>query len=102
MKLYISFAMPGKVLQLQAVKPNQMRIYKDEHGKVFLQQDLDHAPIGEEEAGGRKAFMARCDKEQEAWEETKRNIRKRTLKYDAGGVPVVFGGNKGNQEYPAS
>ena len=83
MRLYVPFAMPGKVLQLQSVKPNQMRIYKDEHGKVFLQQDLDHAPIGEEEAGGRKAFMARCDKEQEAWEETKRNIRKRTLKYDA-------------------
>ena len=83
MKLYISFAMPDKVLQLQAVKPNLARIYKDEQGKVFLQQDPDHAPISEEEAGGRKAFMALCDKELQAWEEMKKSIRKSTLKYDA-------------------
>ena len=83
MKLYISFAMPDKVLQLQAVKPNLARIYKDEQGKVYLQQDPDHAPISEEEAGGRKAFMALCDKQQKAWEETKKSIRKSTLKYDA-------------------
>ena len=82
MKLYISLAMPDKVLQLQAVKPNQMRIYKDEQGKVYLQQDPDHAPVSEEEAGGRKAFMALCDKGQRAWEEMKKRIRKRTLQYD--------------------
>ena len=83
MKLYISFAMPDKVLQLQAVKPNLARIYKDEQGKVYLQQDPDHAPICEEDAGGRKAFMTLCDKEQKAWEETKKSIRKSSLKYDA-------------------
>ena len=82
MKLYISFAMPDKVLQLQAVKPNLARIYKDEQGKVFLQQDPDHAPVSEEDAGGRKVFMTHCDKEQKAWEETKKIIRKSTLKYD--------------------
>ena len=82
MKLYISFAMPDKVLQLQAVKPNLARIYKDEQGKVFLQQNPDHAPVCEEEAGGRKTFMTLCDKEQKAWEETKKSIRKSTLKYD--------------------
>ena len=82
MKLYISFAMPEKVLQLQAVKPNLARTYKDEQGKVFLQQDPDHAPVSEEEAGGRKTFMTLCDKEQKAWEETKKSIRKSTLKYD--------------------
>ena len=82
MKLYISFTMPGKVLQLQAVKPNQMRIYKDEQGKVYLQQDPDHAPVSEEEAGGRKVFMALCDKGQKAWEEMKKSIRKSSLKYD--------------------
>ena len=83
MKLYISFAMPDKVLRLQAVKPNQMRIYTDEQGKVFWQQDLDHAPVSEEEAGGIKTFMALCDKEQKAWEETKKSIRKSSLYYDA-------------------
>lgn len=82
MKLYISFAMPEKVLQLQAVKPNLARIYKDQQGKVFLQQDPDHAPVSEEDAGGRKVFMTHCDKEQKAWEETKKIIRKNTLKYD--------------------
>ena len=82
MKLYISLAMPDKVLQLQAVKPNQMRIYKDEQGKVYLQQDPDHAPVSEEEAGGRKVFMALCDKGQKAWEEMKKSIRKSSLKYD--------------------
>ena len=81
-KLYISFALPEKVLQLQAVKPNLSRTYKDEQGKVFLQQDPDHAPVCEEEAGGRKTFMTLCDKEQKAWEETKKSIRKSTLKYD--------------------
>ena len=49
---------------------------------MFLQQDPDHAPVCEEEAGGRKAFMTLCDKEQKAWEETKKIIRKSTLKYD--------------------
>ena len=83
MKLYISFAMPNKVLQLQAVKPNQMRIYKDEQGKVYLQQDPDHAPVTEEEVGGRKAFMTLCNKQQKAWEEMKKSIRKRSLNYDA-------------------
>ena len=80
MKLYISLAMPDKVLQLQTVKPNQMRIYKDEQGKVYLQQDPDHAPVSEEEAGGRKVFMALCDKGQKAWEEMKKRIRKSSLK----------------------
>ena len=82
MKLYISLAMPDKVLQLQAVKPSLARIYKDEQGKVYLQQDPDHAPVSEEEAGGRKVFMALCDKEQKAWEEMKKRIRKSSLKYD--------------------
>ena len=83
MKLYISFAMPGKVLQLQSVKPNLARIYKDEEGKAFLQQDLDHTPVEEEEAGGRKAFMALCDKQLGAWEEMKKSIRTSSLEYDA-------------------
>ena len=75
--------MPNKVLKLQVLKPNQMRIYTDEQGKVFLQQDLDHAPVSEEAAGGIKTFMALCDKQQKAWEETKKSIRKSSLYYDA-------------------
>ena len=79
MKLYISFAMPDRVLRLQSVSPNQARTYKDEHGTVSLQQDLDHTPVSEQEAGGRKRFMNMCDKQQQAWEEMKRGIRMNTL-----------------------
>ena len=108
MKLYISFTMPDKVLQLQAVKPNQMRIYKDEQGKVYLQQDPDHAPVSEEEAGGRKAFMALCDKGQKAWEEMKKRIRKSSLKYDTkkrwwqlpeGSIKEPYDGKKSSSLY---
>ena len=82
LKLYVSFAMPERVLQLQSVKSNLVRIYKDEWGKVFLQQDLDHAPVCEEEVGGRKVFMASCDGELVAWEVLKRGICESSLKYD--------------------
>ena len=82
LKLYVSFALPGRVLQLQSVKSNLVRIYKDEWGKVFLQQDLDHAPVCEEEVGGRKVFMASCDGELVAWEVLKRGICESSLKYD--------------------
>ena len=82
MKRYISFAMPDKVLQLQTVKPCLARIYKDEYGKVFLQQDLDHAPVSEEEAGGMSLFMTLCQKEQTAWGEMKKSVWKSALKYD--------------------
>ena len=108
MKLYISLAMPDKVLQLQAVKPNQMRIYKDEQGKVYLQQDPDHAPVSEEEAGGRKAFMALCDKGQKAWEEMKKRIRKSSLQYDTkkrwwqlpeGSIKEPYDGKKSSSLY---
>ena len=108
MKLYISLAMPDKVLQLQAVKPSLARIYKDEQGKVYLQQDPDHAPISEEEAGGRKAFMALCDKGQKAWEEMKKRIRKSSLKYDTkkrwwqlpeGSIKEPYDGKKSSSLY---
>ncbi|MGM9759261.1 MAG: hypothetical protein ACI30I_03990, partial [Parabacteroides sp.] len=83
MKLYISPSLPQKVLQLQTLKANQARIYKDEQGAVFLQQDLDHVPLPEEEVGGRKVFLADCDAQQKAWQEKVKRIRKSSLKYDA-------------------
>ena len=80
MKRYVSLAMPDKVLQLQAVRQKYMRIYKDEQGVVFVQQDLDHAPVSEVEAGGRKTFMALCSRERQAWEEMVTSIGRCTLK----------------------
>ena len=82
MKRYVSLAMPDKVLQLQAVKQKYMRIYKDEQGVVFVQQDLDHAPVSEVEVGGRKTFMALCSRERQAWEEMVTSIGRCTLKWD--------------------
>ena len=82
MKRYVSLAMPDRVLQLQAVKQKHMRIYKDEQDVVFVQQDLDHAPVSEVEAGGRKAFMALCSRERQAWEEMVTSIGRCTLKWD--------------------
>ena len=82
MKRYVSLAMPDKVLQLQAVRQKYMRTYKDEQGVVFVQQDLDHAPVSEVEAGGRKAFMALCSRERQAWEEMVTSIGRCALKWD--------------------
>ena len=42
-------------------------MYKDEKGKTYFQQDLDSPLVGKEEAGGKEAFMALCDKRQEEW-----------------------------------
>ena len=44
-----------------------MRVYKDEEGKTFFQQDLDSPLVSKEEAGGKEAFMALCDEKREAW-----------------------------------
>ena len=67
MKRYVSLHEPDKVYELQEVMDNGMRVYKDEKGKTYFQQDLDCPLVGEEEAGGKEAFMALCDKRQEEW-----------------------------------
>ena len=68
MKKYVSLREPDKVYELQEVMTNGMRVYKDEEGKTFFQQDLDSPLVSEEDAGGKKAFMALCDKKLEEWE----------------------------------
>ena len=67
MKKYVSLREPDKVYELQEVMENGMRVYKDEEGKTFFQQDLDCPLVSKEEAGGKKAFMALCDKRLEEW-----------------------------------
>ena len=69
MKKYVSLREPDKVYELQEVMANGMRVYKDEEGKTFFQQDLDSPLVSEEDAGGRKAFMAMCDERKKEWEE---------------------------------
>ena len=67
MKRYVSLREPNKVYEMQEVMKNGMRVYKDEEGKTFFQQDLDSPLVSKEEAGGKKAFMALCDKRREEW-----------------------------------
>ena len=67
MKRYVSLREPDKVYELQEVMDNDMRIYKDDKGKMFFQQDLDSPLVSKEEAGGKKAFMALCDAKKEEW-----------------------------------
>ena len=67
MKRYVSLHEPDKVYELQEVMDNGMRVYKNEKGKTYFQQDLDSPLVGEEEAGGKEAFMALCDKRLEEW-----------------------------------
>ena len=65
--MYVSLSSPEKVYRLQEVMYNDMRIYKDETGETYFQQDLDHPLVSETEAGGRQAFMSYCDKKKEEW-----------------------------------
>ena len=67
MKRYVSLHEPDKVYELQEVMDNGMRVYKDEKGKTYFQQDLDCPLVSKEEAGDKKAFMALCDKRLEEW-----------------------------------
>ena len=67
MKRYMSLHEPDKVYELQEVMDNGMRVYKDEESKTYFQQDLDCPLVSEEEAGGKEAFMALCDKRLEEW-----------------------------------
>ena len=69
MKKYVSLREPDKVYELQEVMANGMRVYKDEEGKTFFQQDLDSPLVSEENAGGKKAFMAMCDEKMREWKE---------------------------------
>ncbi|MCI6118374.1 MAG: hypothetical protein MR717_03635, partial [Prevotella sp.] len=76
MKRYVSLHEPDKVFELQEVMDNGMRVYKDEKGKTFFQQDLDSPLVGKEEAGGKEAFMALCDKRLEEWKTKVRERRR--------------------------
>lgn len=77
MKRYVSLREPDKVYELQEVMAGGMRVYKDEKGKTFFQQDLDSPLVSKEEAGGKKAFMVLCDARKEEWKakvwESRRN-----------------------------
>lgn len=65
--LYVSLSNPEKVYKLQEVMNNDMRIYMDEAGETYFQQDLDHPLVSENVAGERQAFSDFCDRRREEW-----------------------------------
>lgn len=73
--MYVSLSSPEKVYRLQEVMYNDMRIYKDETGTIYFQQDPDHPLVSETEAGGRLAFMSYCDKKKEGWLMAVENVK---------------------------
>ena len=73
--MYVSLSSPEKVYRLQEVMYNDMRIYKDETGTIYFQQDPDHPLVSETEAGGRQAFMSYCDKKKEGWLMAMENVK---------------------------
>ena len=77
--LYVSLSSPDKVYRLQEVLHNDMRVYKDETGTTYFQQDLDHTPVSEKEAGGRHAFMDYCDRQKAAWLAAVEQVKHRFL-----------------------
>ena len=61
-KRYISIANPTQIYELVESLPNAMRVFKDEEGTTFLQQDPDHALVAETEVG-REEMIRRCNEE---------------------------------------
>ena len=82
MKHYVSLREPDRVYELQEVMAGGMRVYKDETGKRFFQQDLDSPLVSEAEAGGKRAFMALCEKRQEEWKAKVRERRRNGFVHD--------------------
>ena len=66
--MYVSLSNPEKVYKLQEVMYNDMRIYMDEAGETYFQQDLDHPLVSENEAGGWQAFLDVCERKKEEWQ----------------------------------
>ena len=77
--LYLSLSKPDKVYRLQKVMYNDMRIYCDEAGDTYFQQDLDHGVVSEAEAGGKQAFMDYCDRQKEEWMEAVEQVKHRFI-----------------------
>ncbi len=74
-RLYVSMAWPHKVLRLLSVEADQTRMYEDEEGNVFLQQDLDHAPVCVGSEAESMAFKAQCEEAQRTWSELTQSER---------------------------
>ena len=90
MKRYVSLSNPDKVYELQEVMDNGMRVYKDENGKTYFQQDLDSPLVSKEEAGGKEAFKALCDKRLEEWKTKVLERRKNGFLHIDGNTRFIY------------
>ena len=90
MKRYVSLHEPDKVFELQEVMDNGMRVYKDEKGKTYFQQDLDCPLVSKEEAGGKEAFKALCDKRLEEWKTKVLERRKNGFLHIDGNTRFIY------------
>ncbi|MGN0309115.1 MAG: DEAD/DEAH box helicase [Bacteroides sp.] len=61
---YISLVNPAQVFLLVETQPNGLRLFRDECGKVFLQQNPDYPLVAESEVS-REEMMRRCNEEVE-------------------------------------
>ena len=67
MRRYLSLSHPGRVLWLDEVTKDGVRVYRDEAGLLYGQQDLDEAPVCVTDEAGLRRFAAQCREVREAW-----------------------------------
>ena len=76
-KRYISLSNPTQVFKWVETLPNGMRLFEDEQGRCFLQQDPDHPLVAEWEVS-REEMMRRCEEERLKIDRINRERKERT------------------------
>ena len=59
-KRYVSLTNPARVYRLEETHQNGLRVFRDDWGNVYLQQDPDHSPVAETDVS-REEMMSCCN-----------------------------------------
>ena len=59
-KRYVSLSNPARVYRLEETHQNGLRVFRDDWGNVYLQQDPDHSPVAETDVS-REEMMGCCN-----------------------------------------
>ena len=59
-KRYVSLSNPARVYRLEETHQNGLRVFRDDWGNVYLQQDPDHSPVAETDVS-REEMMSCCN-----------------------------------------
>ena len=59
-KRYVSLSNPARVYRLEETNQNGLRVFRDDSGNVYLQQDPDHSPVAETDVS-REEMMSCCN-----------------------------------------